>query len=658
MKSSVKVILRLGAGGALLTVPIMASALKFEYGDIQGSFDTTVSLGATMRMEDRDDALVGISNGGSARSVNDDDGNLAFEKGDVVSAVAKATHDLELKWHDYGIFARVNYFYDQVAADAEDREDRFAANGAAVADRKANEYELGERGRDRLESELDLLDLFVYGNFDVAGRKLSARFGRQVVSWGESTFIGNGINSINPIDVAKIRTPGAELKEALLPLPMLWSSFQITDSLGIEGVWMTSWDKTEIDPRGSFFSTSDIVSDDGDRAVTGFGRREDDNHITRPPTDGSAHVVVPRERTRNADDAEKQFGIALRYYAEAAAGTEFGLYYLNYHSRTPLISAVRGGATHLANVSTTDTCSTSAVAGCRATYFTEYPENIELFGLSFNTDGPFGVAIQGEYSYRPEQPVQLGGTEILLTALGVPNSINPFPAAALPLGTEIRGYREVEMHQVQTTFTKAFGPTWAAEQFTLLAEVGYNHLALPDNLRFNGPGAGLPACGFLNPPIPAPTAYVVSNNSCQSEGYATDSSWGYRVVSRMDFENLIGAVGVSPRLVLGHDVNGVGPNFNQDTKAVTLGVAFNYLQRWQADIGYTTFFGGRTYSGTDASGTQPFGPGGAQVPVSPGSSLGPGNTIPGSAAQPLDYATSANPNKDRDFLALSVSYAF
>jgi len=41
------------------------------------------------------------------------------------------------------------------------------------------------------------------------------RLGRQVISWGESTFIPNGINVINPIDVARLRTPGSELREAL-----------------------------------------------------------------------------------------------------------------------------------------------------------------------------------------------------------------------------------------------------------------------------------------------------------------------------------------------------------------------------------------------------------------------------------------------------------
>ena len=40
-------------------------------------------------------------------------------------------------------------------------------------------------------------------------------------------------------------------------------------------------------------------------------------------------------------------------------------------------------------------------------YFIEYPEDIQLFGLSFNTLlGASGWALQGEYSFRPDTPLQ------------------------------------------------------------------------------------------------------------------------------------------------------------------------------------------------------------------------------------------------------------
>lgn len=626
----------------LVSAPQLAAAVDFEVMGVEGQFTSLVSLGATLRMQDPDAGAVGIANGGSARSVNDDDGNLGFEKGDIALAVAKATHELELRYEDYGLMSRFSYFYDAIAASADDREDRLGSAGMATRDRARGDYELGERGRDRLRSEVDLLDLFAYGRFEIGERELNARVGRQVVSWGESSFIGNSINSINPVDVSRLRTPGAEVKEGLIPTPMLWASTQIVPGLGIEAVWMLGYDETEIDPRGSFFSTNDIISDDGSRAVVSFGRRRDDNRVSDPATPSSAMAWVPRG-ANHRPSSDGQFGLAVRYYAEQLHSTEFGLYYLKYHSRTPFISATRGGVANAGNFANARCEDDAAAAGCLATYYTEYPEDIELFGLSFNTDGPYGVALQGEYSYRPDQPVQLAGTEVLLAAVGAPGTL---AAAPLPAGTYVQGYRELGVHQAQVTGTKAFGPTFGAQQFSLVGEVGINHVELPGNgLLFNGPGAGLPSCA-----TPAQVLAAVSNGSCQQQvggGYATRTSWGYRLVGRMDFDNLIGAATVSPRLVLAHDVNGVGPNFNKGAKAVTAGVTFSYLQQWQGDIGYTAFFGGRDYSGTD--------------PVPPGTELNPGpppTNAPGDSSQSASFSTSANPNRDRDFLAISVSYAF
>ncbi len=70
----------------------------------------------------------------------------------------------------------------------------------------------------------------------------TVRLGKQVVSWGESTFIGNSINTINPIDVSAFRRPGSEIKEGLIPVNMLYLSQSLTDSLSVEV--STSWSGT------------------------------------------------------------------------------------------------------------------------------------------------------------------------------------------------------------------------------------------------------------------------------------------------------------------------------------------------------------------------------------------------------------------------------
>lgn len=614
MRMKLRELAWVGIGGLLVGVPLAASAFNFSMGEVQGSFDTTVSAGATWRMQNPDRAQIAIANGGTSRSANDDDANLNYDKGDMVSAIVKATNDLELTYRNVGIFNRISAFHDFQA-----RDDK--------------EY-FGDRGRDRLISEVDFLDLFFYANFKLNGRSSSVRLGKQVVNWGESTFIQNSINSINPFDVARLRAPGSELKEALLPVPMFWGSTSLTPSVSLEAVWLWSFQETQIDPRGSFFSTNDFLSDDGRTAYTGGGRRNDQHNTTTPSLSTGA---APIQRT--SDDRPRgetqQYGVALRYFADWLNSTEFGLYYLKYHSRIPYFSGLRS----------TDTTSPATRLGT-ARYFAEYPENIELYGLSFNTGGPFGTALQGEYSYRPNLPVQLAGVEALLAALRLPNVIDaergPTYFAIAPQRTD--GYRRVHAHQAQATATKAFGPMLGASQFVMLGEIGVTHLELDDDLLYASAGTTtIPSC--RNAGAVVNVIVATGNGSCQNDsGFLDQTSWGYRLVSRFDFENAIGATQVSPRIVFSHDVNGVGPAFNEDTKAMTFGIGFNYLQRWQADIGYTAFFGGRKYSGTD--------------PFPPGATL-PGPTLlAGDASQSADYESSANPLRDRDFLAISLSYAF
>jgi len=185
-----------------------AFALQFEFDNgLKASVDTTLTYGIAMRADDRDPALIGIANGGTSRSVNEDDGDLNFNKNKAFANVIKATTDVELKWRNFGFFGRGLAFYDFDLHDSN---------------------KLGPTGRDRLGKGVVGLDGFVSAAFDPMGHTLRMRAGRQVISWGESTFIGNGINVINPIDVSKLRIPGSELKEGLIPTTGIWSSLELS----------------------------------------------------------------------------------------------------------------------------------------------------------------------------------------------------------------------------------------------------------------------------------------------------------------------------------------------------------------------------------------------------------------------------------------------
>ena len=102
------------ASAALTTAP--AAAFEFDFGDVSGSFDTTITAGASFRVEDRDLALIGRSNqvdgvSGTRYSINGDDGNLNYDKG-LISTALRATHELGMDYGDFGLFTRFTYFYD------------------------------------------------------------------------------------------------------------------------------------------------------------------------------------------------------------------------------------------------------------------------------------------------------------------------------------------------------------------------------------------------------------------------------------------------------------------------------------------------------------------------------------------------------------------
>ena len=105
-----------------------------------------------------------------------DDNRLNFKKGETFSKIFKGVHDLELKYGDSGVFVRGKYWYD-----------------FELKDEHRPFYDIDDSGRDDLakSSGAEFLDAFVYHNYNIGDLPGNVRLGKQVVSWGESTFIGN-----------------------------------------------------------------------------------------------------------------------------------------------------------------------------------------------------------------------------------------------------------------------------------------------------------------------------------------------------------------------------------------------------------------------------------------------------------------------------------
>src|SRR5690606_17823685 len=193
----------------------------------------------------------------------------------------------------------------------------------------------------------ELLDAFVWADYNIGETPVNIRLGRQVISWGESTFIQGGINSINPVDASAFRRPGAEIKEGLLPVNMAFASIGLTADTTLEAFYQLQWEKTRTDPCGTFFSTIDFVADGCGPVILG-GTEAEQFYLDGRDIDNANNVplfdrnVLPITE-RLGDDEPKddgQFGLALRTYTDLFGGTEFGAYYMNIHSRVPYISGV------------------------------------------------------------------------------------------------------------------------------------------------------------------------------------------------------------------------------------------------------------------------------------------------------------------------------
>ncbi len=589
-KSSACKIAKLSAISISLSTAVWitpALAVEFEYDEISGSWDTTLSYGLGYRADQPDQRIIGMANGGSAFSVNGDDGNLNYDKG-IFSNAIKITSEAEVNYRNYGGFIRGSAFYDY--------------------ENKKNDRErtpLSDDAKDLVASQIKLLDAYVWSQFDVGDNPAEIRFGQQLLSWGESTFIQNSINVINPVDVSAIRVPGAELREALVPVPIIAASLSTTENTSVEVFYQLRWQETIIDPPGSYFSTNDFAGEGGERVMLGFGNKNIPDTIplgtvVSPPANS---VVVPRGSTREASDSG-QFGIAYRLYAPELNDTEFGFYYLNYHSRVPVINATTGTRAAAAGL---DPQGRTYVETAR--YFTSYPEDIKLLGFSFNTTlGRSGVALQGEISHRKDAPLQIDDVEILFAALGAQDNLSPGNTRAaefaksgqlglIPFETDILGFIKRNITQTQFTVTKLFGPVFQASESVLLGEVALTYVHnMPDKneLRLEGPGTYASGNTALAADSRVPDLVE------SPDRFASTRSWGYRVVGRLDYNNVIGAINLSPRFAWQHDVQGISPgpggNFIKGRKIVTLGLGASFQNQWTADLSYTRYFGAGRYN--------------------------------------------------------------
>ena len=596
----------------LVTAAGSAQALEFTIGDIPFKVDNLITVGGVMRMQDRDHSLIGkpnlnrllgtaprcllrtgddlvtgpnpdpaentftgntctTSNGANPQTpsptnilfvadpgsynINGDDGNLNFDRGDIVHASAKITTDINFTIAGFNVFTRGLYLFDK-------EYDELVQLKPDTTLIERNQP-LSDAARDSLSGRAEVLDYFISRTFEIGDKQFALKVGNQVLNWGESAFlIPNSLNSINPPNQALLRVPGFDIKELFQPVGMAMLSGEAF-GLNFEAFYQYEFKPVEVDPVGSFFSVSDVLGEGGDYALLGFAKApEDPDQLYEPRQNANDPLAVlgsAASRTAYRDyDLERQYapsddgqyGMALKYFADwLNGGTELALYYANYHSRFPTISFISsdltcivdassllpgGGCGDLGNMGATpveDGDGTEPLPVDTIKLFTEYPEDIQMYGFSFNTTlGDWAFA--GEYTYRPNLPVQIHSVDLTLAAISpalprnnvnlgaavLPNS-RAGSAAFVPLYRNVRnrrdageaidqndpsqvgygpneyiqGYERLKQGQADFTLIKTFGGDnpLGATQIALVLEFGHTYVFdLPELGELQSQGAG------------------------------------------------------------------------------------------------------------------------------------------------------------------------
>jgi hypothetical protein len=257
----------------------------------------------------------------------------------------------------------------------------------------------------------------------------------------------------------------------------------------------------------------------------------------------------------------------------------------------------------------------------------QYPEDIEVWGFSFNTTVG-GIGLQGEMSYRPNAPFQVDTDSLTIASLvngcvftqlyGAAGT--SLGLAATPDGTGVKprcgsqdlateGAIRNAMYTAQIGTTQTFtGSDWfidalGADLGVLVSEVGMVYVPnveetwidnLPPALKSaftqyqntGCQGTDLPLAGALN-------LDTKTSAACRP----TNFSGGLVMLFRMEYNNFMDTGFVlAPQIVYSYDFEGTTPspygNYMEDRQALSLGLSGTLNNNFRLGLNYNNFFGG------------------------------------------------------------------
>jgi len=496
---------------ALISPGVQAFEIDSAIPDLRLRWDNTIKYSNATRVKHASDQLTS--------KPNHDDGDRNFSRG-LVSNRFDLLSELDVTYKNLGARVSGAGWYDSVYNRANDNNSPTTANAFSV------DHDEFTRATEKLHGRKgELLDAFVFARFNLGDSRATLRAGRHALVWGESLFFGangiaGGMASIDAVKAASV--PNTQFKELIRPTEQFSGQLQLTPDISVGAFYQWRWEETRLPASGSYFSALDILSEGAERMIV----------APNPVIPGGEPLAFFREQDMKAKNSG-QGGLQVRF---RAGETDFGLYAIRYHDKTPQIYIRPGlGAPDFAS-------------GSIGTYQWVYPENIRAFGASVShTFGEYNVA--AEVSTRRNTPLNSDGVTIL------DGSGDNDGDARYAVGNSLHA---------QISWLATLGPSFIANEADFVGEVAWNRLLSVTKNR-----------QALNPLADRDAANI-------------------RFIYEPRYRQFFPGVDLSVPVGLGFGIgnSSVVGAFNGDKVGdLSIGLSALYLNAWRAGITYTHYFG-------------------------------------------------------------------
>ncbi|WP_026354472.1 DUF1302 domain-containing protein [Massilia niastensis] len=488
-----------GGGPAFAGEPI-------EFGNgFKLDWRANASYTVATRLESQDPVLKG------AAGSNDGDNN--FDRHALTANRAAVLIDATLSRGESGLVLSGSTFYDDAYHRTNDN--RGPVNKPGPVNVFTDEARRYHGGYSRL------LDAYGYTSFSLGGTsRATVRVGRHAVSWGEALFFPGISLAQGPADGTKTNIPGTETKDQLLPEDQVSAIIEVSPSWSLLAHAQFNFHETLAPAPGSYLSTSDGVGEGGtclnpyinDRCS--FGLRGPD--------------ILPGKTG--------QWGVGSRY--RVTDETEVGLYYLNYHDRSPI----------------------PEINAFNSSYRIRYFDDIKLAGATLSTT--FGkTTLAGELSYKRGAPVL------------VDTVVNPATRASIPTPTR------ADVAQLNINAFANLGRNPLADSTILLGEISAVRVSRVEARK----APGVEALG-------ASAAFFPASDTLSF----TRSGVAATVQMVLGYPGVFEGWDLSVPISYSHQLRGrtlVGGVGGQGDRRTSIGMTWTYRSNLQIGLTYLGFFG-------------------------------------------------------------------